>query len=314
MKRHKKDRKFIIYQVLYIFVITVLALKGADLDLGEVISKKEAVSKNVRDSLMVLIDSLNAQGLKFNIEIDPNVVVENKELKDRLASVMKSFEELQKEVEEMPPPPEKEEEKIVEETKMQSPLSESQKFIKYTWNIARNNGTVPTYIYDPSNMNRPIATVPPGGETRFDLKNQNEVIVKFGTQEERVKVAANRPPEMKIELVTSKMSGRNISVKELQRVTAFTVTITDERPDQLEITYNGPISVTGPIKDSKGNLVYNVSLKIASTENKFDEWVDRNENMQDPDGRYKANFFFTVTDKISKDKIQQGDSFYFTEF
>ncbi|MFH1196549.1 MAG: hypothetical protein V1720_12670 [bacterium] len=314
MKRSKRDRKFVIYQVLYIFVITVLALKGAGLDLGEVISKREAVSKNVRDSLMILIDSLNAQGLKFNIEIDPSVLDENKDLKDKLASILKSYEELQKEVVEMPPPEEKEEEKVVEETKMQSPLSESQKFIQNTWNIARNNGTVPTYIYDPKNSNQPLAVVPPGGETKFDLRNQTEVVVKFGTQEERVRVVPNRQPEMKIELVTTKMSGRDISVRELQRVTVFTVTILDERPDQLEVMHTGPISVNGPLKDSKGNLVYNVSLKIAGTETKFDEWVDKNENLQEPDGKYKANFFFTVVDKISKDRIQQGDSFYFSEF
>jgi hypothetical protein len=37
MIRKERDSKFVIYQVLYIFVITVLALKGADLNLRRVV-------------------------------------------------------------------------------------------------------------------------------------------------------------------------------------------------------------------------------------------------------------------------------------
>ena len=45
MIKKERDSKFIIYQVLYIFVITVLAIKGADLNLREVVSKEHAVMK-----------------------------------------------------------------------------------------------------------------------------------------------------------------------------------------------------------------------------------------------------------------------------
>ena len=85
MVNKNRDSKFVIYQVLYIFVITVLALKGADLSLNRVIRSDEAVSKSVKDSLETLIDSLTAQGLKFNIQIDPNVEVQNEQLKQKLA-------------------------------------------------------------------------------------------------------------------------------------------------------------------------------------------------------------------------------------
>ena len=83
----------------------------------------------------------------------------------------------------------------------------------------------------------------------------------------------NKPPEIKIERVTTKMNSADIYVKELQRITVFKVSIIDQRPDQLKISWTGPISVTGPTKDSNGNLVYNVSVKIASTENAFDDWL-----------------------------------------
>jgi hypothetical protein len=315
MLKKERDSKFVIYQVLYIFVITVLALKGADLDLRRVVTKDKVVDVSVRDSLLALIDSLYAQGLNFKIEIDPNIEVENVELKQRLASLNNKVQDLTQKIKEIPPDeriPEKEPE--LEQTLMQLPISVTQTFIQHTWNKANNTGNVPTLIYDPRNMNTPLATVPPGQEKTFDLTDQIEVIAKFGTREQKIKVVRNKPPEIKIERVTTKMSGSDIYVRDLQRVTAFTVTIIDERPDQIKVSYTGPISVTGPIKDAKGNPVYNVSLNIASTENKFEEWLDRHGDLLEPDGRYKANFFFTAVDERSKDRVQIGDSFFFTDF
>lgn len=314
MKRENRDSKFVIYQVLYIFVITVLALKGADLDLGEVVKKEEAVTIDVRDSLVTLIDSLYSAGLKFKISVDPDIKTENIELKQRLQQITQRVESLNEQIELQPPPMEIKPETPKEETRMQSPLSSSQSFIQNTWNIASNKGSVPVYIYDPSNTNKPIAVIEPGKQTKFDLRKQSEVIVQFGSQRERVSVAPNIKPEVRIEKVTTKMNASDIYVKDLQRITAFNVVIKDERPEQLKIDYTGPVSVSGPHKDARGNIVYNVSLKLASNESRFDEWAERNDNFREADGRYKANFFFTVTDVISGDRIQAGDVFYFTDY
>ncbi len=314
MINKNRDSKFVIYQVLYIFVITVLALKGADLELRRVALEEDTVQKEVRDSLMAVLDSLYALGIDFSIKIDPNVVVENEQMREQLAALNKKLETLKDFV---PPPKEdeiKKEEIVEEQTLLQSPISAKQTYIQHTWNIARNTGTVPANIYDPRNMNNPIAVVPAGQEKKFDLTDQTEVIIKFGSQEERIKVLPNKAPEIKIERVTTKMNSADIYVKDLQRITAFKVTIVDQRPDQLKVTYAGPISVSGPTKDSNGNLIYNVSLKIASTENAFDSWLDKNGNLRESDGRYKVNFFFTAVDEKSKDRVQVGDSFFFTEF
>ena len=312
MVNKNRDSKFIIYQVLYIFVITVLALKGADLDLRRVALEENTVNKSVRDSLMAVLDSLYSLGIDFSIKIDPNVVVENEKMREQLASLNKRLETLKDYV---PPsqiePPK---EVIEEQTKLTSPISSKQTYIQYTWNIARNTGNVPVSIFDPKNLNTPLAIVPAGQEKRFDLTDQTEVVIRFGSQEERIKVLPNKPPEIKIERVTTKMNSADIYVKDLQRITAFKVSIIDQRPDQLKITYTGPISVSGPTKDNNGNLIYNVSLKIASTENAFDSWLDKNGNLREADGRYKVNFFFTAVDQISKDRVQVGDSFFFTEF
>src|ERR1035437_428195 len=310
-----RDTKFIIYQVLYIFVITVLALKGANLDLSRVVKKDSVVSKSVRDSLVAFIDTLYKKGVNFNIKVDENAV-ENLELKEKLIHMNERVAVLTKEVRGTPPPPEvpvKEESK--EQTKiLQSPLAISQTFIQNTWNKAKNTGNVPSYIYDPRNMSTPLVIVPPGQEKIFDLTDQKEIVVKFGSQEQRVTVNPRRPTEIKITRATTKMDASDIYVTELQRITGFTVTIVDERFDQLKVSYSGPITVSGPTKDAKGNMVYQVSLNIASNEQKFNDWADRNRDLRTTDGKYKANFFFTTVDQRTKNRVQVGDIFYFTDY
>ncbi len=129
-------------------------------------------------------------------------------------------------------------------------------------------------------MNKPLVVIPPGQEKIFNLTNQKEVIVKFGSQEQRIKVLPNKPPEVKIERVTTKMNSSDIYVQDLQRITVFKVTIIDERPDQLKVNYTGPISVSKPEKDSKGDIVYNVSLNIAPTENRYEQWLEHNRTIK----------------------------------
>jgi hypothetical protein len=260
-----------------------------------------------------LIDSLYAQGIKFDIKLDEKV--ENEVLKEKLVSMNKQLASLTTKLNEIPPEVKQEKEpEVLDNTKLQSPLSVSQTFIQNTWNEVKNNGDVPTIVYDSRSTGAPIVTIEAGEKRRFDLTDQTELLVKFGTQEERVKVSPNRLPEVKIERVTTKMNSGDIYVKELQRITAFTVTIIDERPEQLKVTHSGPISVKGPFKDAKGNPVFNVSLNISQNETRFEEWIDKNSSLREADGRYKANFFFTVVDERSKDRVQVGDSFFFTDY
>ncbi|MGE5437254.1 MAG: hypothetical protein ACM3O3_08495 [Syntrophothermus sp.] len=318
MVNKNRDSKFIIYQVLYIFVITVLALKGADLDLSRVVAKEKVVEKTQMDSLKAILDSLYALGINFDIKVNQDAEVQNEELKQQLAKANLKLTSLTKIIKEIPkeervPEIIKEEEKPVEEqTLSQLPISYDYSFIQNTWNRVKNSGNVTLTLQDPNGS--VITTIQPGEEKQFDLGSQSEIIAKYGNQNSKIKVLPNKPPEIKIERVTTKMSGSDIYVNELQRVTAFKVTIIDERPDQLKISPSGPISIVGPQKDNKGNLVYNVSLKLAANETKFDEWADRNSSLRESDGRYKAPFFFIAVDERTKQRVQVGDAFYFTEF
>ncbi|MGE5621216.1 MAG: hypothetical protein ACM3U0_01450 [archaeon] len=318
MVRKNKDSKFVIYQVLYIFVITVLAIKGAGLDLGEVISKDDAIKRSVRDSLVTVIDSLNAIGAKFDLRVEHDAASENVELKKKIESLNLNMASLTKKIKETPPAeetpvsaPKKEE--IKENLPVTSPIAEGQKFIQNTWNLARNSGNVPVQIVDASN-GALITSIAPGEQKKFDLTNQKQVLVRFSGREERVDVMPKRPPEIRIENVSTKMNGSDIYVQDLQKTTVFKVTVSSMRPEDLNIAFSGPINASGPFKDSKGSLIYNVSLKLASNEQRFDEWMDKTRPLREGDGRYKLNFFFVAVDKITKAKVQVGDSFYFTSF
>ena len=312
MIRRSRDAKFIIYQVLYIFVITVLALKGAEINLGEVVKKENVVQKSVRDSLINVVDSLSKLGLKFNIEVDPNVITENKILKDKLTNLNTQVASLTSKISIMPKPDKKEN---IQKTKtnIPSPFSTSKSFLQFASNTGENQSNISVEIRDPKS-NSLIVTIPPNGSKAFELTDQSEVLLQYGGQEEIVKVKNNLPPEIMIEKVTTKMDKSNIYVNDLQRSTCFNVRVSDERLDQIKINYSGPISVAKPRKDKKGDLIYIVSLNLVGNEDKFYDWIDKNNMEEDREGRYKVNFFFSAYDKKSKQKVEVGDSFFFTDF
>jgi hypothetical protein len=312
MVRRSRDAKFVIYQVLYIFVITVLALKGAEINLGEVVKKENVVQKSVRDSLVNVVDSLSRLGLKFNIQVDEDIKMENQNLKEKLSKLNTQVASLSKKVIETPIKEEKKVE-VKKDVNIPSPFASDIELLQFATNSFENKSEYPVTIIDPLNKSE-LITIKPKEKKDVELTNQKEVVLKYANQSDLVKVKNNLPPEVEIKKVTNKMDKSDIYVKELQRTTCYTVEVKDERIDQIKITYSGPISVSGPIKDKKGNMIYNVSLNIAPTEEKFEQWADRNENLMDSEGRYKANFFFTAFDAKSKQKTEVGEAFYFTEF
>jgi hypothetical protein len=311
MIRRSRDAKFVIYQVLYIFVITVLALKGAEINLGEVVDKESVVQKSVRDSLLNIVDSLSALGLKFNIEVDKNVVEENKILKEKLTELNTQVASLAKTTK--PKLSQIQEVKEMITQNIPSPFSSKRNFLQYATNSAENKGNFIVEIIDP-NSNVILVEIKPNENANFELGEQSEVKLRYANVEENITVKKNLPPEIKIEKVTSKMEKHDIYVKELQRTTCFNVIISDERIEQIKINYSGPIEVSKPNKNSKGEVVYTVSLNLVNNENRFEEWADRNEHLKDSDGRYKANFFFTAFDTKSKQKVEVGESFFFTDY
>lgn len=296
MRKRQHDVKFVIYQALYLVVISLITIKGAEIDLTKV--EKAGAS----DSLRVALE----QRQRYN---------------DSLAAEIAKQEEAARRIQEELARKQAEDERIRQEMERlrkgskDLPLSVTQAYIQYTWNTAKNSGTVPVEIYDPKDRSKPIAVIGPGEEKRFDLGGQTEVIAKFGMKEQAIPVAPNKPPVIRIEKVTTKMEGSRIRLAELQAVSCFKVTIEDERPDQLKASFTGPVTATGPTRDSRGNLIYFVTPSIARTEEAFQAWVDKHGDAREADGRYKVNFFLNVSDSRTGEKFPPtGGSVYFTDF
>lgn len=299
-----KDVKFIIYQVLYIFVVCVIALKGANLDLTEVLSKDKVVERSYADSLKKYIDSLLALGLVPKIEID-TTRQSMEELQQKLAvlrtqiasvSVTTTSAQLtqtQPELKQLDP--EKEKVEIKEQPNV-SPVV-AQQLQQYRTNTVSNRGNLPLEIYADGSL---VASVPPNGSQSFTLMGQSSVTFKSGGQSSTASTIQNKLQSVTIQNLAP--SGENASIRQIQSVTAFRVNIDDDFPDQLEVSFKGPVTVT-----QKGNS-YDVKVNLINSKDQFDRFIDGK------DSPYQASFNVTVTDKISKKSVSRMGTISFGEW
>jgi hypothetical protein len=299
-----KDVKFIIYQVLYIFVVCVIALKGANLDLTEVLSKDKVVERSYADSLKKYIDSLLALGLVPRIEIDTTrqSMAELQQkleiLRTQIASVSvttTSAQLTQTQPELKQQDPEKEKVEIKEQPNV-SPVV-AQQLQQYRANTVSNRGNLPLEIYADGSL---IASVPPNGSQTFTLMGQSSVTFKSGGQSSTASTIQNK--QQSVTILNLAPSGENASIRQIQSVTAFRVNIDDDFPDQLEVSFKGPVSVT-----QKGNS-YDVKVNLINSKEQFDRFTEGK------DSTYQASFTVTVTDKLSKKSVSRMGTISFGEW
>ncbi len=83
--RKQKDVKFIIYQSLYIFVVCVIAIKGANLDLRQVVEDDGTVKPKItQDSLEKLYDLMQKMVMvdtNYFVIVDKKLLEENEKLR-----------------------------------------------------------------------------------------------------------------------------------------------------------------------------------------------------------------------------------------
>jgi hypothetical protein len=298
-----KDVKFIIYQVLYIFVVCVIALKGANLDLSEVLSKDKVVEKTYADSLKKYIDSILALGLVPRIEID---------------TTMKDLAELQRRLEQMKSAivlapgqvvvsqnylegyvkkedikvDEKNPEEVVKEPNV-SPVV-AQTLVQYRPNTVKNGGNMPLEIYADGSL---VASIAPGSAQTFTLMGEKSVTFKSGGQSSTASTRENKLQVVTVQTLAP--SGEEASIRQIQAVTAWRVTIDDDFPDQLEVKFSGPVSV-----NQKGNS-YDVKLNLIGSKESYDRFTDSK------DSPYSVSFTVSVTDKLSKKTVSRMGSVSF---
>lgn len=317
--RKNRDVKFIIYQSLYIFVISVLALKGANLDLTEVVSKENVVEKEYTDSLKIMIDSLLAKGIVPEIKFDTSQRFSDpEELKKKLQeaqqqlivlktstpsfSVSQTSPNIQvQQTPESVKTPEKEQEKEEEDKPKQDlDFRISQSFTQYTSNSVSNPGDSPIEIFGSDGSM--IASVPAGGSRSFTLGGQSSLTFKRGGVSKTVTTKENSKPKVAMQRLVP--AGEEVSVRNLQSTVGYRVTITDDFPGQLDIKFSGPVTVK-----QAGNMVYDVTLNFLGSQGAFENFTNNRE------APYSVTFQINIKDKIAtQHSISQSGVFQFGEW
>lgn len=309
MSKHNRDVKFIIYQVLYIFVIVVLTMKGADLNLTKVMTEEEAVKKTYADSLKKYIDSMLALGLVPKLELDSLRNIADLKLfippviqpqvtgvfvqPGNVQITQEDYQKLtEKQKQELQTPPEQQQ----VENKENIVLPTVQ-LVQFTKNSIKNNGSIEMQVIADGSQ---IASIAPGQTGTFQLMGQKSVTYKQGSQSRTISTKENAKPEVTI--TSYQAGGEEASLRQLQSVIGFRVSIKDDYP-QYKVTISGPVKF-----EDKGNGVYDIKLVWASSKSEFDA---RTANMSAP---FRASFTVTVKDEIAGHTVQRQGQYTFGDW
>jgi hypothetical protein len=306
MSKHNRDVKFIIYQVLYIFVIVVLTIKGADINLTKVLTEEDAVKKSYADSLKKYIDSMLALGLVPRIELDslrnladlknfiPPVIPQTSVTGVLIqpGNVQISQEELKTLQEKA-----KDEKKPEEIDNKENIVLPTVPLVQFTKNSLKNNGSGDLQVIGDGSV---LATIPPGQQGTFQVMGQKTITYKQGGQTRNVNTRENAKPEVTIQ--TFKAGGEDASLRELQSIIGFRVIIKDDYP-QYKVTISGPVKF-----EDKGNGVYDIKLFYAGSKSEFES---RTSNMSAP---FRASFNVTVKDEIAGHTVARSGQYTFGDW
>lgn len=300
--KKKGDVKFIIYQSLYIFVVCVIAIKGANLDLKQVVEDDGSVKPKItQDSLEKLYDLMQRMVMvdtNYFVIVDKKLLLENEKLrmivenmpKIDISSYMPRSELEKYELKKEKTP---EELKKEEPSEMQEIRIGSIKMTQYTMNTLNNPYDVPLEVVG-------ITTIPPKSTKTFETGGQSSVVIKVGTSSKTVELSANQKPKIGFQRMTS--MGEETRVSTLQSTVCYRVTVDDDFPGQLDVKFTGPVSVK-----QQGNA-YDITLNGFSSKAAFDNFTDGKESP------YSLGFTVSVTDKIAGHKITGQNSFIFGEW
>ena len=300
--KKKGDVKFIIYQSLYIFVVCVIAIKGANLDLKQVVEDDGSVKPKItQDSLEKLYDLMQRMVMvdtNYFVIVDKKLLLENEKLrmivenmpKIDISSYMPRSELEKYELKKEKTP---EELKKEEPSEMQEIRIGSIKMTQYTMNTLNNPYDVPLEVVG-------ITTIPPKSTKTFETGGQSSVVIKVGSSSKTVELSANQKPKIGFQRMTS--MGEETRVSTLQSTVCYRVTVDDDFPGQLDVKFTGPVSVK-----QQGNA-YDITLNGFSSKAAFDNFTDGKESP------YSLGFTVSVTDKIAGHKITGQNSFIFGEW
>ncbi|MCX6157062.1 MAG: hypothetical protein NTY74_03680 [Ignavibacteriae bacterium] len=294
MSKHNRDVKFIIYQVLYIFVIVIITIKGADINLEEVLSADKVVEKDIANAWRRQLDSILALGLVPKIEID-----ENRTREDFLRNPNPPpINYTSNGVIGYTPPNETNtftsNDKVVEKDKNEKDngaLTVGEQVIpatfkQYADNSYTNKTKATVKIIGDDGVT--LATVAPGATANFRVMGQSTVRFDNGTSNPiSLNTSVNTPPN--VQLTSVNRGSGDAKLSDLQSTGGYTLTISDDTGlGNLDISFSNNVTVK-PL--SSGS--YQIKLSQFGSKAQFDKWA---ENKSAP---YSVSFTVTVKDKIN---------------
>ncbi|MGH2575724.1 MAG: hypothetical protein ACRDFC_08520 [Ignavibacteria bacterium] len=300
MKRNR-DVKFIIYQSLYIFVICIVAIKGANLDLKPVIDPEgRPISYISEDSLRALYELLKKSIIVdtnlFAI-VDKNLLKENVKLQQLVQITQQQLSVVSSQVTPQITPqieqPKIEEIEKKDPGEMQEIRIGNIEFTQYTINTLNNPYDSPLEVVG-------VTTIPPKSSKSFEMGGQGSVVVRVGNTSKTINVKENQKPKISTMRIAS--MGEDTRVTTLQSTVCYRVTISDDFPGQLDVKFAGPVTVK-----QQGNT-YDVTMNAFGSKAAFDNF---SENKDSP---YSTGFTVTVTDRIAGHKMTSQGSFVFDEW
>src|SRR5437867_5834109 len=241
--RKSKDVKFIIYQSLYIFVVCVIAIKGANLDLVQVMENDTTLARISEDSLKHLLEILKISQIvdtsRYKL-VDKDLLVNNVELQRLVQLTQQQLSVAQTQVAPQIQQPKIEQQtpQIEQEKKDPGEMKEIRigniEFTQYTMNTLNNPYDSPLEVEG-------VTSIPSKSSKSFELGSQTTVVVKVGGVSKTINVKPNQKPKIGIQRIAS--MGEDTRVTQLQSSVGFRVTIDDDFPGQLEVKFSGPITV-----------------------------------------------------------------------
>jgi hypothetical protein len=299
MKR-ERDIKFIIYQSLYIFVVCVIAIKGANLDLVQVVeddgTPKVIMTQQQMDSIQELLKKAIIVDTTIFVVVPKELLKENKQLQQIVQNMPKIDLSLYTLKTDIKVQPEIEEKKIEEKDpgEMQEIRIGNIVLHQYTQNTLNNPYDTPLEVVG-------IATIPAKSTKTFETGGQSSVVIRVGNTSKTVELRPNDKPKINISRIAS--MGEETRVTTLQSTTCFRVVISDDFPGQLDVKFSGPITVK-----NAGQNTFDITMNAFGSKSAFDNFT---ENKDSP---YSTGFTVTVTDKIAGHKITGQNSFIFGEW
>jgi|WetSurMetagenome_2_1015567.scaffolds.fasta_scaffold36940_3 hypothetical protein len=293
-----RDIKFVIYQVLYIFVVCVIALKGADINLEEVLNKADVEPKKVVDELRRKLDSLMAldttikswDTTKIYSETDLQKILASYELKDNIEKPRDIAKN------------DKTNDGPTFTSNNPPPIStgvtsiEVPEFTQYTVSSVRNPYEKNLEVFADGNK---IATIPPKGTGQVKVNGESNIRFEVEGKSGSKPTKEKQPPKIDIQKFIS--DGEDASLRSIQGRVGYRVTVVSSYAGDLNVNISGPVRI-----DKVSPTQFDITLNLLASESAFEGW---SKGKTEP---YKANFTVSVKDKYNpKQSISQIGVFTF---